>query len=65
MNIPPDLQDRLIEVLRIAQDNAAQVYQEAQERYKGYKQHRINALGAEAAETDMVLFEILKLRDAT
>ena len=62
MTIPPDLQDRLIEVLRTAHDNAVEVYQEAQERYKGYKQHRIDALGAEAVEAEMVLFEILKLR---
>jgi len=62
MNIPPDLQDRLIEVLRLAHDNALEVHQDAQARYKGYKQQRIDALGAEAVETEMVLFEILKLR---
>lgn len=62
MNIPPELQDRLIEVLRIAHDNAVEAHQDAQERYKGYKQNRINALGAEAMETEMVLFEILKLK---
>lgn len=62
MNIPPELQDRLIEVLRTAHDNALEMHQQAQERYKGYKQHRIDALGAEAVETEMVLFEILKAR---
>jgi hypothetical protein len=65
MNIPPDLQGRLIEVLRLAHDNALGAHQDAQERYKGYKQHRIDALGAEAVETEMVLFEILKLRGDT
>ena len=65
MTLPPELQDRLIEVLRIAHDNAEDAHQEAQERYKGYKQHRINAYGAEAMETQMVLFEILKLKENT
>ena len=62
MTIPPALQDRLIEVLRTAHDNALEMYQDAQVRYKGYKQHRIDALGAEAVEVEMVLFEILELR---
>ena len=62
MTIPPALQDRLIEVLRTAHDNALEMYQDAQVRYKGYKQHRIDALGAEAVEVEMVLFEILGLR---
>ena len=62
MTIPPDLQDRLIEVLRLAHDNALEVYEDASQRYKGYKQHRIDALGAEAVETETVLFEILKLK---
>ena len=65
MNIPPELQDRLIEVLRLAHDNALEVYQDAQVRYKGYKQHRIDALGAEAVETERVLFEVLKARSQT
>ena len=30
MNIPPELQDRLIEVLRTAHDNALEVHQDAQ-----------------------------------
>ena len=62
MTIPPELQDRLIEVLRIAHDNALEAHQDAQVRYKGYKQHRIDALGAEAVETEAVLMEILKAR---
>jgi hypothetical protein len=63
MTIPPELQDRLIEVLRIAHDNALEAHQDAQVRYKGYKQHRIDALGAEAVETGTVLMEILKARN--
>lgn len=62
MNIPPELQDRLIEVLRTAHDNAVEIHQDAQERYKGYKQHRINALAAEAVEAEMVLMEVMKLK---
>jgi len=62
MTIPPELQDRLIEVLRLAHDNALEAHQDAQVRYKGYKQHRINALGAEAVETEMVLQEVLMLK---
>jgi hypothetical protein len=62
MTIPPDLQDRLIEVLRLAYDNAMEAHQDAQERYRGYKQHRIDALRAEAVETETVLFEVLKAR---
>ena len=62
MTIPPELQDRLIEVLRIAHDNALEAHQDAQVRYKGYKQHRIDALGAEAVETEMVLQEVLMLK---
>jgi hypothetical protein len=63
MTIPPELQDRLIEVLRLAHDNALEAHQDAQARYKGYKQHRIDALGAEAVETETVLMEILKARN--
>lgn len=62
MNIPPELQDRLIEVLRTAHDNAVEIHQDAQERYNGYKQHRINALAAEAVEAEMVLMEVMKLK---
>ena len=65
MNIPPELQVRLIEVLRTAHDNALEAHQDAQARYKGYKQHRIDALGAEAVEAEMVLIEILKLKEST
>jgi hypothetical protein len=64
MTISPELQDRLIEVLRLAHDNALEMHQDAQVRYKGYKQHRIDALGAEAVETEMVLMEVLKAREA-
>ena len=62
MNIPPELQDRLIEVLRTAHDNALEVHQDAQARYRGCKQHRIDALGAEAVQAEMVLMEVLKLK---
>ena len=62
MIIPPDLQDKLIEVLRLAHDNAQEAYQDAQVRYRGYKQHRIDALEAEVVETEMVLMEVLKAR---
>jgi hypothetical protein len=65
MNIPLELQDRLIEVLRLAHDNALEAYQDAQVRYKGYKQLRIDALRAEAVETEAVLFEVLKARGNT
>ena len=64
MTITPELQDRLIEVLRLAHDNALQLHQDAQVRYKGYRQHIVDALGAEAVETEMVLFEVLKARGA-
>jgi hypothetical protein len=62
MNIPSGLQDRLIEVLRLAHDNALEAHQDAQVRYKGYKQHRIDALGAEAVETETVLGEVRMLK---
>ena len=62
MNIPPDLQGRLLKVLRLAHDNALEAHQDAQVRYKGYKQYLIDSLGAEAVETEAVLFEILKLK---
>lgn len=64
MTIPPELQDLLIEVLRTAHDNALEAHQDAQARYKGYKQHRIDALGAEAVQAEMVLFETLRLKGA-
>jgi hypothetical protein len=32
MTIPPELQDRLIEVLRLAHDNALEAHQDAQGR---------------------------------
>jgi hypothetical protein len=62
MNIPPELEDRLIEVLRTAHDNAVEIHQDAQERYKGYKQARIDALAAEAKEVGMVLDAVLELK---
>ena len=62
MTILPELQDRLIKVLRLAHDNALEAHEDASEQYRGYKQHRIDALGAEAVETETVLFEILKLK---
>ena len=63
MNIPPELQDRLIEVLRTAHDNAVDAWQDAQQRYKGYKQGRIDALHGEALEAEAVLIEVIKLRE--
>ena len=62
MIIPPELETRLFEVLRTARDNANEIYQDAEQKYKGYKQHRIDALAAEAMEAEMVLFEVLKLK---
>jgi hypothetical protein len=64
MTILPELEDRLIEVLRLAHDNALKIHEDAAERYRGYKQLRIDALGAEAMETEMVLMKILKARQA-
>jgi hypothetical protein len=63
MNIPPELQDRLIEVLRTAHDNAVDAWEDAQQRYKGYKQGRIDALHGEALEAQAVLIEVIKLRE--
>jgi hypothetical protein len=63
MNIPPELQDRLIEVLRTAHDNAVDAWEDAQQRYKGYKQGHIDALHGEALEAQAVLIEVIKLRE--
>ena len=63
MNIPPELQDRLIEVLRTAHDNAVDAWEDAQQRYKGYKQGRIDALHGEALEAQAVMIEVIKLRE--
>jgi hypothetical protein len=63
VNIPPELQDRLIEVLRTAHDNAVDAWEDAQQRYKGYKQGRIDALHGEALEAEAVLIEVIKLRE--
>ena len=62
MNIPPELQDRLIEVLRTAHDNAVEIHQDAQERYKGYKQHRIDEMKIDADEAGAVLDAVLELK---
>ena len=62
MNIPLELQDRLIEVLRTAHDNAVEIHQDAKERYRGYKQHRIDALAAEAVEAEVMMYEIMTLK---
>ena len=62
MNIPPDLQDRLIEVLRTALDNAAEIHLEAKSRYKGYKQVRFDALNADVDEAAAVLDAVLELK---
>lgn len=62
MNIPPELETRLFEVLRTARDNACEIYQEAEQKYKGYKQHRIDALLSELEDVDKLLFELMTLR---
>lgn len=62
MNIPIELQDRLIEVLRTARDNASEIYQDAEQKYKGYKQHRIDALLSELEDVDKLLLELMVLK---
>ena len=62
MNIPPELEERLFEVLRTARDNANEIYQEAEQKYKGYKQHRIDALASELEDVDKLLLELMTLR---
>ena len=62
MNIPPELQDRLFEVLRTARDNAAEIYQEAEQKYRGSKQHRIDALLNELEDVDKLLLELTVLK---
>lgn len=62
MNIPPELEAQLFEVLRTARDNAAEIYQEAEQKYKGYKQHRIDALLSELADVDKLLLELMVLK---
>lgn len=62
MNIPPEPEERLIEVLRTARDNAAEIYQEAEQKYKGYKEARINALASEVNDVDAVLLELMTLK---
>ena len=63
MNIPPELQDRLIEVLRTAIDNAEEAHEEARLKYAGYRQARINAVLDESLTAQKVLYEILKLKE--
>lgn len=62
MNIPPELEARLFEVLRTARDNANEIYQEAEQKYKGYKQHRIDALLSELEDVDKLLLELMVLK---
>lgn len=62
MIIPPELETRLFEVLRTARDNASEIYQEAEQKYKGYKQHRIDALLSELEDVDKLLLELMTLR---
>ena len=62
MNIPPELETRLLEVLLTARDNANEIYQEAEQKYKGYKQHRIDALLSELEDVDKLLLELMTLR---
>ena len=62
MTIPPELQDRLIEVLRTAHDNAVEIHQEAKQKYQGYKEHRVNALAAEAVEAEYMMYKIMALK---
>ena len=62
MNIPPELEARLFDVLRTARDNASEIYQDAEQKYKGYKQHRIDALLSELEDVDKLLLELMTLR---
>jgi hypothetical protein len=62
MNIPPELQDRLFEVLLTARDNANEIYQDAAQKYKGYKQHRIDALANELEDVDALLLDLMRLK---
>ena len=62
MIIPPELEVRLFEVLRTARDNACEIYQDAEQKYKGYKQHRIDALLSELEDVDKLLFELMMLK---
>jgi hypothetical protein len=62
MNIPPELETRLFEVLLTARDNANEIYQDAEQKYKGYKQHRIDALLSELEDVDKLLLELMTLR---
>ena len=62
MIIPPELETRLFEVLLTARDNANEIYQEAEQKYKGYKQHRIDALLSELEDVDKLLLELMTLK---
>lgn len=62
MIIPPELEVQLFEVLLTARDNAAEIHQEAEQKYKGYKQARIDALASEVNDVDAVLLELMTLK---
>jgi hypothetical protein len=62
VNIPPELEVQLFEVLRTARDNANEIYQDAEQKYKGYKQHRIDALLSELEDVDKLLLELMVLK---
>lgn len=62
MNIPLELEVQLFEVLRTARDNANEIYQDAEQKYKGYKQHRIDALLSELEDVDKLLLELMVLK---
>jgi hypothetical protein len=62
MIIPPELEVQLFEVLRTARDNANEIYQEAAQKYKGYKQHRIDALANELEDVDALLLDLMRLK---
>lgn len=62
MNIPTELEVQLFDVLRTARDNAAEIYQDAEQKYRGYKQHRIDALLSELEDVDKLLLELMTLK---
>jgi hypothetical protein len=62
MIIPPELEARLFDVILTARDNASELYQEAEQKYKGYKQHRIDALLSELEDVDKLLLELMTLK---
>lgn len=62
MIIPPELEARLFDVLHTARDNASEIYQDAEQKYQGYKQHRIDALLSELEDVDKLLLELMVLK---